>query len=61
LFEYATAAKKANRMSSLGTKGKPNEVVRDAQADMGTTPDGIYGPGDRARGKELLSKTFPAR
>ena len=65
LYDYASAAIKAGRGSSLGTKGKPNAVVADAERDMGIVPDngvyGIYGPKIRARGKELLGKTFPAR
>lgn len=61
LLEYATAAINAGRARTLGSKGAPNQVVQDAQRDMGITADGIYGPATRAKGKQLTGKTFPAR
>lgn len=52
----------ANKQSGLlGSKGRPNPFVRDAQRDMGLKPDGIYGPATRTRGKQLLQKSFPPR
>lgn len=49
--------------SGFGYKDHPNATVADAERDMGglSAPFGIYGPADRARGKELTGKTFPAR
>ena len=45
-----------------GSKQKPNELIRGAQADMGgLVSDGIYGPKTRDRGTKLLGKSFPAR
>lgn len=62
LFDYVSAAISAGRSASLGSKGSPNAIVRDAQADMGDVAiDGIYGTATRTRGKQLLGKTFPAR
>lgn len=62
LYRYVVAAAETGTMGALGTKGKPNAVVRDAQADMGgLATDGIYGPATRTRGKKLIGKTFPAR
>lgn len=62
LYSYARAAIAKKQGSLLGTKGRPNPFVRDAQSDMGLKPDGIYGPATRARGNALLGrKDFPAR
>jgi hypothetical protein len=62
LYDYVSAAIKAGRGATLGTKSSPNAVVRDAQQDMGElVADGIYGPATRTRGKALLGRTFPAR
>lgn len=61
LLAYVTPILKAKRGAELGTKGTPNSFVKAAQVDMGVSPDGIYGPETRTRGKQLLGVTFPAR
>ena len=61
LLAYVKPILSAKRGSELGTKGAPNSFVKAAQLDMGLEPDGIYGPDTRARGKQLLGVTFPAR
>ncbi len=60
LFSYLT---KTNTIASTwGTKAKPNETVRRAQADMGgLVADGVYGALTRARGKAVNGQPFPAR
>lgn len=62
LFDYASRVLKAGKGASLGTANAPSSTVRAAQSDMAMhVADGIYGPDTRARGKELLGKTFPVR
>ena len=61
LLAYVTPILKAKRGAELGTKNAPNSFVKAAQVDMGVTPDGIYGPETRTRGKQLIGSTFPAR
>lgn len=62
LYDYARGMISADRATELGTKGKPNATVRAYQGGMGKLKrDGIYGPKTRARGKELLGKSFPVR
>lgn len=64
LLAYVTPLLKSGKGSELGVKGKPNPIVKAAQIDMGMPlkeQDGIYGPATRARGKQLLGTTFPAR
>lgn len=61
LLAHAEKLQRAGRMSELGTRGKPSAIVLAAQRDMGLTPDGIYGPDTRARGRELINKNFPVR
>lgn len=62
LYDYAGGLLRADRGDQLGTRGKPNETVRHYQGLMGKIKvDGQYGPKTRARGKELLGKTFPVR
>ncbi len=60
LYNYVTKINTA--ASTWGTKTRPNDTIKRAQADMGQlVADGIYGPGTRARGKALLGKAFPER
>ena len=62
LYAYAKAVLAAKEGWKLGTRDKPSETVRSAQADMGElTADGIYGPKTKARGKALTGKDFPTR
>ena len=62
LLALATQLLKARRGPELGVKGSPSGAVKAAQIDMGVTPaDGIYGPETRAKGKQLIGTTFPAR
>lgn len=62
LLAYVKPILAAKKGSELGTKGAPNPFVKSAQIDMGgVAADGIYGPDTRARGKQLLNVTFPAR
>ena len=62
LYDYVSALKKAGLTKQLGSKGAPNATVQAAQTAMGgLTPDGIYGPATRTRGKQLTGKTFPPR
>lgn len=60
LLAYLT---KINTVASTwGTKAKPNETVRRAQADMGQlVADGIYGPKTQARGSALAGQKLPVR
>lgn len=59
LLNYVTKVETNARR--WGHKGHPNQVIKFAQADMGATPDGIYGPQTRRIGKRLIGKTFPPR
>lgn len=62
LLAYVKPILAARKGSELGTKGAPNPFVKSAQIDMGgVAADGIYGPDTRARGKQLINVTFPAR
>lgn len=62
LYDYARGLLRADRGGELGTKGRPSETVRHYQKAMGKIrADGQYGPKTRARGKELLGRTFPVR
>jgi hypothetical protein len=45
-----------------GVKNDPSTFIADCERDMGNVPvQGIYGPLDRARGKQLIGKNFPPR
>ena len=62
LLTLARLLLKSDKGSQLGSKASPSPAVQSAQRDMGgLTADGIYGPATRARGKDLLGETFPAR
>lgn len=64
LYDYVSIMVDAGKSRSLGSRGRPNATVREAQLDMGiadASADGIYGPGTRRKGKALINKTFPAR
>jgi outer membrane biosynthesis protein TonB len=62
LLAFAKRVLSAGQGAQLGTKGKPSQVVLDAQRDMGElTTDGIYGTKTRTRGKQLTGQTFPPR
>jgi hypothetical protein len=58
VYDQATT----NPRWNFGTKARPNAELAKAQADMGgIAADGIYGPATKARGKQLIGRTFPAR
>lgn len=59
LYRYVTILE--TRPRRWGDRKNRNPTIKAAQEDMGLVADGIYGPGTRQRGKELLGKTFPAR
>lgn len=61
MFDYATMKIRAGKSHHLGSKGNVNEGLKRMQKAMGTKPDGIYGPLDRKRGKQLIGRTFPRR
>lgn len=62
LWLYVDGLGTRGRAKALGYRGRPNQIVLTAQEDMGgIATDGIYGPGTRARGKELTGKTFKPR
>lgn len=62
LYELATSLLKAGKGSMLGTGAAPSTRVLELQQGMGSiAADGIYGPGTRARGKQLIGKNFPVR
>ena len=61
MLAYVRSIGKRGRGTALGYKGHPSQPIRAAQQDMGTTPDGIYGPSDRERGRQLTGQKFPPR
>ena len=61
-FDYVTKKIKAGKAAQLGDKGNRNKKIKAWQRDMKRVRvDGIYGPDDRARGKELLGRSWPRR
>ena len=65
LYSYvASVPHDAKRGAALGYRDNPNDMILDAQLDMGMTgddADGIYGPDTRALGRELTGKIYPIR
>jgi hypothetical protein len=59
LYDYVTRVERDPR--KWGDRRGGNPRIAESQGLMGLTPDGIYGPRTRARGKELLGKSFPPR
>lgn len=48
--------------SDLGTKQRPNAIIKDAQVQMlGIDADGVYGPQTQARGQQLTNTAWPTR
>lgn len=62
LHAYVTRMIDDGKSSALGTKDKRNaEIKRFQTAMQKISPDGIYGPKTRDRGKALTGLTFPLR